>query len=71
MRAAQGLSLNLEHQVELAAGLMGVTLDEVREEVRRAAADPVISTRQRAGRTQVVVVQRRSHKASPGPVGRS
>ena len=62
MRAAQGLSPDIEQQVELAAGLMGVTLDEVRDEVRRAAVDPVISTQQRAGRTQVVVVQRRQDR---------
>lgn len=63
--AAQGLADDLEGQVEIAAGLMGMKPDEVRAEVTRMAqerqveeAKPKVMVRDRSGAERTVVVQR-------------
>ncbi len=57
--AAEGLTDDLDSQVEIAAGLMGVPEDQVRTHMRRSL--PTRTSSIQAGRRTVVVVQRRSH----------
>ena len=60
--AAQGLSDDLEQQVEIAAGLMGVTEDEARPLVAAAQAKPHVAEGRlhgAAGAPRVVVLKRR------------
>lgn len=56
--AAQGLTTDLQEQVEIAAGLMGVTEDEVRPHLPRPTRIPTASII--AGRRSVVVEMRPS-----------
>jgi len=63
--AAQGLADDVEGQIEIAAGLMGVEPDEVRNEVLRLSeikqaeeAKPRVVVRDRTGGERAVVVQR-------------
>jgi ribosomal protein L12E/L44/L45/RPP1/RPP2 len=67
--AAQGLTDDTEHQTEIAAELMGVSLDEAREMVAKAAAKAATAKRQgpsevafttnRSGAQRAVVVERK------------
>ena len=59
VRAAQNLTSDLEQQVEIAAGLMGMAHDEVREHVHNQPAEPIASG-QASGRMRGVVVERRA-----------
>ncbi len=60
--AAQGLTEQIEGQIEIAAQLMGLPEDEVRPEVLKAAAQtntrPTGSTYVRQRRTEVVIERR-------------
>jgi hypothetical protein len=60
VRAARDLTSNLEQQVEIAAGLMGMAHEEVREHVHRQPAEPVASGHLASSRMRGVVVERRS-----------
>jgi hypothetical protein len=60
VRAAQNLTSDLEQQVEIAAGLMGMAHDEVREHVRHQPAEPLTQSSLASGRMRGVVVERRS-----------
>jgi hypothetical protein len=63
--AARGLTDELEEQVEFAASLMGMPLDEVRAEVLRTAPNPnkapaaTIAFTGRAGAQRTVIVERK------------
>jgi hypothetical protein len=67
--AAQGLTDDIDHQADIAAELMGVTLDEAREMVAKAAAKAATAKRQapaevafttnRSGAQRAVVVERK------------
>lgn len=61
--AAQGLTDDIESQVEIASQLMGLTEDEVRPVVMKSAAQPRRPERahtfERADGPKVVVVERR------------
>ena len=59
VRAAQNLTSDFEQQVEIAAGLMGMAHDEVREHVHHQHAEPR-ETGQASGRMRGVVVERRA-----------
>lgn len=73
--AAQGLAEDdIEGQVEIAAGLMGVELDDVREAVLAAAkiqkqfeSGARVVVRDRAGSERAVVVQRTGRVRQPMP----
>jgi hypothetical protein len=60
VRTAQDLSNDIEQQVELAAGLMGMAHDEVREHVHRQPAEPIAHSSLASGRMRGVVVERRA-----------
>ena len=65
--AAQGLSDTVEHQAEIAANLMGVSVAEVTPLLRKAATRSTVSTPTRT----VVVVRRPSRSfAAPGLAAR-
>ena len=70
VRAAQDLSSDQEQQVEIAAGLMGVSHDEVRQQFRHVAARPVTPRPLMNGRAQVVVVERRAQRPALTRPGR-
>ena len=63
--AARGLTDEIEEQVEFAASLMGLPLDEVRAEVLRTATPPTkqpaatIAFTGRAGAQRTVIVERK------------
>lgn len=60
--AAQGLTDDLDHQAEIAAGFMDVTVDEVRPMVAKAAAEAAATETRvvasRNGAERAVVVER-------------
>jgi len=60
--AAQGLTDDLDHQAEIAAGFMNVTVDEVRPMVAKAAAEAAATETRvvasRNGAERAVVVER-------------
>ena len=58
--AAQNLTSDLEQQVAIAAGLMGMAHEEVREHVHNQPAEPIIASGQASGRMRGVVVERRA-----------
>jgi hypothetical protein len=60
VRAAQSLTSDLEQQVEIAAGLMGMAHEEVREHVRQQPAEPMTQSSLASGRMRGVVVERRA-----------
>ena len=60
VRAAQNLTSDLEQQVEIAAGLMGMAHDEVREHVHHQPSDPLEPRRPASSRMGSVVVERRA-----------
>lgn len=61
VRAAQNLTSDLEQQVEIAAGLIGMAHDEVREHVHHhQPSDPLEPSRPASSRMGGVVVERRS-----------
>jgi hypothetical protein len=60
VRAAQTLTSNLEQQVEIAAGLMGMAHDEVKEHVHNQQAEPMTQSSLASGRMRGVVVERRA-----------
>ena len=64
--AAQGLSDDIEQQIEIAAGLMGVTADEARPFVAAARPKPHVAEGRlhgAAGAPRVVVLKRRVARA--------
>ena len=67
IEAAQGLTDQVTSQIEIAAQLMGLPEDEVRQQVQKAQArsrpKPPLPARDR--RPQVVVVERRTRRAIP------
>ena len=65
VRAAQSLTSDLEQQVAIAAGLMGMAHDEVRGHVHKQPAEPMASGLA-SGRMRGVVVERRA----PRVIGR-
>ena len=60
VRAAQSLTSDLEQQVAIAAGLMGMAHDEVREHVHNQPAEPMTQSSLASGRMRGVVVERRA-----------
>ena len=66
--AAQGLSADIEQQVEIASGLMGIPREEVRPVIASAPAPETARGFERSSRAmpQVVVVRRRT---TPGRSG--
>lgn len=62
VRAAQDVSTDIEQQVELAAGLMGMAHDEVREHVHRQPAEPIAHSSLASGRMRGVLVERRASR---------
>ena len=65
VHAARDLTSDLEQQIEIAAGLIGLGHDEVRDEVLRQLQAAVASSRSVGNRTRrVVMVERRT----PRPV---
>ena len=62
VRAARDLTSDLEQQVVIAAGLMGVAHDEVRERVRHQPAEPMTQSSLASGRMRGVVVERRAQR---------
>src|SRR5262245_19743190 len=67
--AARGLTDDVEQQVEIAAGLMDVSLDEVRSSLKDCPPEPVAPAVQvidRRGRSRpvVVVVERRFDRSA-------
>ena len=58
--AAQGLTSDIEGQVDIASSLIGLPEAEVREAVRRARMVSQRQTVRIAGRRQAVVVERRA-----------
>jgi hypothetical protein len=57
--AARDLTSDIEQQIEITAGLIGMTSEEVREHVLRRPPEHREGMRQTAGGTRVVVVERR------------
>ena len=57
--AARDLTSDIEQQIEITAGLIGMTSEEVREHVLRRPAEPRQSVGSAAGRARAVVVERR------------
>lgn len=64
--AAQGMSDSVEHQAQIAANLMGVTVAEVTPLLRKAAARSTVSTPTRT----VVVVRRPTRTFAAGMAAR-
>lgn len=66
--AAQGLTDDLDHQIEIAAELMGVSHDEAREAVAegQALARKEAEEREAADRARVRTIQAPSRFAGPG-----
>ncbi len=65
LAAAQCFSEDPEHQIALAADLMGVPVDDVRVEMKKVLAAkrraaPTVSVASRSGATRTVVVERRA-----------
>ena len=60
VRAAQSLTPDFEQQVAIAAGLMGLAHEEVREHVRHQPAEPLTQSSLASGRMRGVVVERRA-----------
>ncbi len=59
--AAQGLTDEVEHQIEIAASLMGVSVDDVRPLVKPVSkAGAEVSVANRFGVDRTVVVERKS-----------
>ncbi len=84
--AAQGITDDIEHQADIAAELMGVTIEEARELVAKAAAksasakrlasSEVAFTTNRSGAQRAVVVERKpsvtvERKSAPPKIERS
>jgi hypothetical protein len=57
--AARDLTSDIEQQVEITAGLIGMTSEEVREHVLRRPAEPRLDVGSTAHRARAVVVERR------------
>ena len=70
--AAQGLTQDLQAQLEIAAGLMGVTEDEVRPQLARMnrlrGASPVAPSTVVTGKRTVVVERKVSRSAGARPL---
>ena len=71
--AAQGLSNDRDQQAEIAAGLMGIALAEVRAEMRKLGSDRMVLTttiapsRDKAGPRTVVVERKASRRFAAVP----
>jgi hypothetical protein len=69
--AARGLSSELDHQIDIVAGLTGMSVDEVKDHVLRQPPErPQRGTSVIAG-TSVVVVERRAARYSSRPAAGS
>ncbi len=65
LAAAQCFADDPEHQISLAAGLMGAPVEDVRSEMQKVLAAkrraaPTVSVATRAGATRTVVVERKA-----------
>jgi len=73
--AARDLTDDVEQQVEIAAGLMEVTADEVRAALKKVpppGRQPTLAFTSRGGTERSVVVERKpSRRAAARPTGRS
>ena len=59
VHAARGLTSDIDQQVDIAAGLIGLDHNEVRDHVLRLQQSPLDRAEASDGRTRVVVVERR------------
>ncbi len=70
--AAQGLTSNIEHQVQIAAQLCGAPECDVREAVLQAQAHVTCSTNVRpAGAQRLLIVERKARRGSFKPLSAS
>jgi hypothetical protein len=73
--AARGLTDDVEQQIEIAAGLMEVSADEVRAALKKSPVpgnQPTVAFTSRGGTERSVVVERKpSRRIAPRPAGRS
>jgi hypothetical protein len=73
--AARGLTDDVEQQIEIAAGLMEVSADEVRAALKKSPVprkQPTVAFTSRGGTERSVVVERKpSRRIVPRPAGRS
>jgi hypothetical protein len=64
--AAQGLTDQVQEQIEIAAGLMDLPVDEVRAEVLKAApprnAARIVAPNSKEGTTRSVIVERKASR---------
>lgn len=73
MAAAQGLTDQLHEQIEFAASLMDLPVDEVRAEVMktmapmRTVSQQIVTPTGRAGAGRTVVVERRTSRRAVAP----
>lgn len=71
--AAQGLSDQLQDQIEIAAGLMDLPVDEVRAEVLKSApargAARIVAASGREGGPRSVIVERKISRRAVRPAG--
>lgn len=71
--AAQGLSDQLQDQIEIAAGLMNLPIEAVRAEVLKAApsrnAARILAPSGREGETRSVIVERKVSRRAIRPTG--
>jgi hypothetical protein len=66
VQAARDLSSDLEQQVAIAAGLMGMAHDEVRGHIHNQPAEPMTQSSLASGRMRGVVVERRAPRLIGG-----
>jgi len=73
--AARGLTDDIEQQIDIAAGLMEVSADEVRAALKKvpvARTQPMVAFTSRGGTERSVVVERKTPRRTIArPVGRS
>src|SRR4051812_5922907 len=72
--AARGLTDDVEQQIEIAAGLMEVTADEVRAALKKLPPprkQATVAFTSRGGTERAVVVERKPRRMVSGPMGRS
>ena len=72
--AARGLTDDIDQQVEIAAGLMEVSPDEVRAALKKSPPprkQATVAFTSRGGTECAVVVERKPRRMVTGPLGRS
>jgi hypothetical protein len=72
--AARGLTDDVEQQIEIAAGLMEVTADEVRAALKKLPPprkQATVAFTSRGGTERAVVVERKPRRLVSGPMGSS